>query len=269
MDVALGVAALISAVSSAPLGMRAGEAFTFRFSVGPIESGRARLSVGAPARDRDGRRLVAVQGQAESAPWLRLFAPLDDRYRVILDADALTPREIVSEEHGVRERTTTTTLDGAARAMTFHQETRAKGVAAPQIRDERRRFGGPVRDPLAGLFALRAAPLVDGERIEQLLLDGPILWRATLEVKRGARLRLESDGDGAQSRRAIRIDGVLARADDGGRVIGRPERRFTIYLSDDDARLLLRLEADTDLGRCALELTSYSDGKRAPQARSL
>jgi hypothetical protein len=269
MDAALGIASLVSAVTvAAPLGMRPGETFTFRFSVGPIESGRARLSVGAPARDRDGRRLVAVQGQAESAPWLRLFAPLDDRYRVILDADALTPREIFSEEHGVRERTTKTTLDADARSMTLHQETRKKGVS-PQLRDERRLFGGSVRDPLAGLFALRAAPLVDGERIEQLLLDGPILWRAMLTVKRGARLRLESDADGAPSRKAIRVDGELARVDDGGRVVGRPERRFSVYLSDDPARVLLRLEADTDLGRCALELTSYSDGKRVPQPRSL
>jgi hypothetical protein len=32
---------------------------------------------------------------------------------------------------------------------------------------------------------------------------------------------------------------------------------LTIWLSDDADRVLLRLEADTDLGRCALELTSY------------
>ncbi|HEX4459012.1 MAG TPA: hypothetical protein VIA18_13640, partial [Polyangia bacterium] len=59
-----------------------------------------------------------------------------------------------------------------------------------------------------------------------------------------------------------RIDGSAMRIEDNGRVRRAPPRKITIYLGDDRDRPLLRLEADTDLGRCALELTSYIAPKR-------
>src|SRR5947209_1245975 len=65
-------------------GMWPGEAFTFKFSVGAVESGRARMAVGAPFRS-GGRRLVAIRGQAETASWLQLFVRLDDEYQLTLD----------------------------------------------------------------------------------------------------------------------------------------------------------------------------------------
>jgi hypothetical protein len=77
-------------------------------------------------------------------------------------------------------------------------------------------------------------------------------------VHRGARVRLEHDAPGAAAHAAIRIDGVARRIDDAGRPRpGHAARHMTLWLSDDAFRVLLRMEADTDFGRCALELTSY------------
>jgi hypothetical protein len=228
------------AVGTPPPGAQPGEAFTFKFSVGPVENGR---------------RVLAVHGQAETAAWLKLLVKLDDDYQLLLDADSLLPLDIVSVERGMRERKITSKIDGRR----VHLEV----TAAKNSGRASRLFSSLVRDPLSELFALRAAPLAHGDQLEHDILDGLALWRVHIDVQRGERLRLESDGDAARSRKAIRIDGELRRIDDLGRdLVGQPKRHVTAWLSDDPTRVLLRLEADTDLGRCALELTSYTPPKR-------
>jgi hypothetical protein len=232
-----------STAAWATTGAAPGEAMTFKFSVGPIESGRARMSV-AKAKDR-GRAAFSVRGQAETLPWLKLLARLDDEYHLIVDAATLMPLTVLSIERGLRERTIESRIDGR------HAELVSGGARS------QRHLPTAVRDPLSQLLALRAARLGDGERIEQDILDGATLWHASLTVHRGHKIFLESDGEHPSARPAIRIDGSLTRISDLGRPLGQPARKVIAWLSDDDFRVLLRLEADTDFGKCALELTSY------------
>lgn len=225
-------------------GARPGEAFTFKFSVGPVESGRARMSV-AKTRER-GRPALSVRGQAETLPWLKLLARLDDDYQLIVDAATWLPLKVLSVERGIRQRTIESKIDGR------HAE-----LAEGKLRSQRH-LPTAVRDPLSQLFALRAAQLGDGERIEQDILDGHSLWHAALVIHRGDKIFLDADGEHSQARAAIRVDGTLTRITDFGRPLaGHAARKVTAWLSDDDARVLLRLEADTDFGKCAVELTSY------------
>jgi Protein of unknown function (DUF3108) len=225
-------------------GALAGEAFTFRFSVGPVESGRARMSVGIPV-EKNGRRLVAVHGQAETLPWLSIVAKMNDDYRLVLDADTLLPVEVVSIEHGLRERRIDTAVNGRQVDVSLSSKKESGR--------SRRRLPEDARDPLSALFAVRAAPLGDGDHLEMLIVDGMALWRSKIQVRR-ERLRLENE---ERSRPAVRLDGENQRLDDAGKPAPQPPRHYTVWLSDDAARVLLRMEADTDLGRAALELTSY------------
>src|SRR5581483_6814112 len=176
--------AFSTAAIAAP-GARPGEAFTFKFSVGPVESGRARMSV-AKTRER-GRPALSVRGQAETLPWLKLLARLDDDYHLIVDASTWLPLKVLSVERGMRQRTIESKIDG-------RQAELAEGKTRSQ-----RHLPTAVRDPLSQLFALRAAQLADGERIEQDILDGHALWHAALEIHRGDKVFLEADGEHAQS----------------------------------------------------------------------
>jgi hypothetical protein len=234
-------------------GFRAGEAMTFKFSVGPVESGRARMSVGKPTIT-NGRQLVAVHGQAETAPWLQLLAAkLDDEYRLVLDATSLLPVTVLSVERGIRERRIESQLDG--RRAQLEVTSKVNGGKASRL------LPTVVRDPLSQLFALRAAPLKDGDRWTQDILDGAALWRLSIVVHRNQRVRLDLDGEDARSRAAIRVDGELHRIEDSGRPTGQPSRHVRVWLSDDALRVLYRLEADTDLGRASVELTSYTPAR--------
>jgi hypothetical protein len=244
----LGIALLLAssnAFASHP-GAWPGEAFTFKFSLGPVEGGRARMSIGKPM-SKSGRRLIAVHGQAETTSVIKLLARMNDDYKLVFDTRNLLPVSVSETERGVRERRVVSTVDGRFADVDFWSpEKQHKGRhTLPRI----------VRDPLSSFFALRALPLSDGQHIDLDVLDGAALWRVALTVHRGGTLRLEN---AAAAQPAIRIDGVARRLEDNGRPrAGQGPRNMTIWLSDDTNRVLLRMEADTDLGRCALELTSY------------
>jgi Protein of unknown function (DUF3108) len=254
--VVLGAAPASAAAHSGAL---PGEAFTFKFSVGPIESGRARMSVGMPM-EKDGRRLLAVHGQAETLPWLALVARMNDDYKLVIDAGTLVPVEVSTVERGVRERRIDTGVKNAGRFVDQSlQSQKESGRARHSMPDV-------VRDPLSALFAVRAAALRDGDALSFLVIDGMALWRSRIQVRR-ERVRLEND---EHSRKSIRLDGTNLRVDDSGKPTGLPARRYTVWLSDDADRVLLRMEAEIDLGNAVIELTSYTAGRtRAPAPSEL
>ncbi len=228
-------------------GARPGEAFTFKFSLGPIEGGRARMSIGRPVA-RGGRQVLAVHGEAETTAFVKLLAKVNDDYQLVVDAGNLLPVSVAEVERGMRQRRIrVSSPDGRTADVDFWSpEKQHKG---------RHLLAHIARDPLSNYFVLRALPLTDGQHIELDVLDGLALWRAALDVHRGVKVRLERD---TSARPAIRIDAVAHRIEDNGSPrAGVGPRKMTIWLSDDDDRVLLRMEAETDLGPCALELTSY------------
>jgi hypothetical protein len=249
---------LVAPAAAAHSGALPGEAFTFKFSVGPIESGRARMSVGFPV-EKGGRRLLAVHGQAETLPWLALVARMNDDYKLLVDAGTLIPVEVTTVERGIRERKIEAGIHASGRFVDVSlQSQKEKGRARRSVPDV-------VRDPLSALFAVRAAPLRTGDEVTFLVLDGTILWRSQIAVRRET-LRTEEDAHG---KKAIRLDGTNLRVDDAGRPTGLPARRYTVWLSDDADRVLLRMEAQIDLGNAIIELTSYSGARSRGPAPAL
>ena len=247
------LAALLSLVSLADAraeppgilpGYVAGEAFTYKFSIGVIDAGRARMSVGYPIAI-DGRRVLAVAGDAHSASWFAVIAKLDDHYKVILDADKLLALKVASVETGIRTRAIKSEMDGRVLDI---------ALTAP-LRNEKyhRVLPAPPRDPVASLFALRAARLADGDVLELLALDGAALYRGRIRVVGREELTRAQGGPV----RVIRLDAMAQRIDDVGHIAPFPARAFHIYLSDDAARIPYRISGDTDLGEARLELTSY------------
>ena len=221
-----------------------GEGLTFDLSVGPIPAGRARMSVGLP-EVRKGRRVAAMQGEAKSAEWLRLFARLDDTYKVVFDAATLAPAKVSCVEQGIRERSIVADLDGRRMVLDY---------ASPKEAYRRERLlPGPARDPVTALFALRAAALTDGEAISMLVVDGFALYRAEGQVV-GREALPRPEGSVA----TVRIDIEARRIDDQGLWDGQTVRRVKIWLSDDQRRIPYRLVGDTDLGPAQVELTSYT-----------
>jgi hypothetical protein len=257
--IALATPPSLSPVSASGSGMRPGEAFTFKFSVGPVEGGRARMSVGRPLLQA-GRRIAWVHAEAETNAFISLIARIHDDYKLSFDVANLLPLSAVTVERGLRERRITATIDGRRAHVDFW---------APEKRENRQRLMPKlVRDPVTALFALRALPLVAGQTIDLDVLDGAALWHAHLVVHGSELLHIDADAPGTPGRHALRIDGETARLYDDGRPLKAPKRTITIWLSDDSERVLLRCEADTDLGRASMELTRYIRPASPPSERA-
>jgi len=74
-------------------GARPGEAYTFKFTVGPVEGGRARMSIGRPLA-QNGKRVVWVHGEAETTAFVRVLANVKDDYKLSVDLGNLLPLSV-------------------------------------------------------------------------------------------------------------------------------------------------------------------------------
>lgn len=123
-------------------------------------------------------------------------------------------------------------------------------------------FSLPALDPVGLIMRLRVAPPTADHPVQVLMLDGQALYRVTLI---GAGRQALASGAAGPPVVALRVDG---RADpifyDGRDAPDRPRRTFSVWLSDDDARIPLRLTMPIGIGDVVVELV---EATRTPRGR--
>lgn len=228
---------------------RQGEAFTFtlRF-LGSFDAGRARMAVSPPVASPTGP-IINVVAEAEATGFAKALTGLHEDYRLVLDATTLLPRRMHLVESGTRNRTAT--IDVTDRRIDIHVlqpplEKRWAGVLPSQ----------PL-EPLAVLLLLRAARLHNGDKLELIVMDGTAFYQGTMEV--AGRQELTT---AIGNRPAIKILCRGERISENGVKLGRPPRSAMMWVSDDTARLPLRVEGETELGTAEFALTGYEPGRR-------
>jgi hypothetical protein len=239
------------AANVAPKGhvTRQGEAFTFslRF-LGSVDAGRARLAISPPTQQGTGS-VINIVAEAEALGLAKAISGLHEQYRLVLDGATLLPRSIHLQESGWRMRTAVITLDGKTVDLVI---TRPNG-------EQRGRMTMPTEplDPLAVLLSLRAMRLHDGDKLDLVVLDGSAFYQGTMEVVGREEL---ATPNGPQ--KAIKIACRGERIVNNGQKVGRPPRFGTVWVSDDPARLPLRIEGETELGKAEFVLTSFEPGRK-------
>ncbi len=123
-----------------------------------------------------------------------------------------------------------------------------------------KRFRYPdLLDAHSALLFLRTQPLENGSRLRFVIFQDST-YLATVTVIRREALILEG-----KRYSAIRLDLSLQWLDE--KLILQPHRRFkkaTGWLSDDEKRLLLKVESELFIGSISAELTRWDDAKAAP-----
>jgi Protein of unknown function (DUF3108) len=130
----------------------------------------------------------------------------------------------------------------------------------PGRRDEGAHFGDtqPVFDPLGFLIYMRAARLAD-KPVTISLLDGQAYWQITLTPQKGESLRVgtQTHHTAKWTAMAIPLDWQRQPSQE------RSPKRFTLWVSDDEHRIPVRVEAESPLGNVRVDLVESTRGKVA------
>lgn len=228
---------------------RQGEAFTFSLKfLGSVDAGRARMAVSPPTAGPEGP-VINVIAEAEATGFAKALTGLHEDYRLVLDAATWLPRRMQLVESGLRTRTAIIEVTDRRVAIHVKQPGRDKewsGVLPSQ----------PL-EPLAVLMLLRVARLRAGDKLELVVMDGTAFYQGTIEV-----VGREELGTTLGTRQAVKLLCRGERISETGVKIGRPPRTATLWITDDAARLPLRVEGETELGKAEFELTGYEPGRR-------
>lgn len=228
---------------------RQGEAYTFNLRfLGSVDAGRARLAISPPTQQGKST-VIRIVAEAEALGLAKAISGLHEHYQLVLDAETLLPRTIHLQESGWRVRTAVITLDGKSVDLAI---TRPNG----EHRGKMTMPSEPL-DPLAALLLLRAMRLHDRDKLELVVLDGSAFYQGTMEVVAHEELQTAMG-----AHKAIKILCRGERVVNNGQKVGRPPRFGMIWVSDDAARLPLRIEGETELGKAEFVLTSFEPGRK-------
>ena len=231
----------------------AGETMQFSIHMGPIPVGEASLTVSEATTNADGTQAdLVVRSRISSAGLSDLLMEIDDE-----------ATSVISNLTGLPRLTKTVAKYGKHRFAsdaTFPVEG-ANNVSIAFTRPPNPpvhvRLAPPPgvmpHDMHTAMASLRPWSGVKGEARTLWVVGGRRLWKADVTWVGGGAI---DTAFGA--RQAVRIDGTAQRyRGTGAPERRRPERRFSVWLSDDGDRVPLRVEAYTEIADVVVDLVDY------------
>lgn len=232
-----------------------GETLTWQVTLAGISGARARLAVSKPEKGSDGRHTIVLRAEAESSGIAVIIKEVRSSIASWIDADNGVPVRTDSDSFGLGNSLNVNAarrLDDNGEPVADFTILHTKEGEAPTSRTQRLPVV-EVHDPLSATLALRAWKPATGTRATMYSLGGTRLWRNVLTFEATEELKTEIG-----KRRAMRISAVSIRLtrtfeEDNS----KPPRTWTLWISDDDQRIPLKITAHTELGDVTAKVTSY------------
>lgn len=228
---------------------RVGERLTYRISIQGVELAEFVIDVGA---DADG---LVVQSVARSTGIGALIKKVETHFISYVDGRTGRPRRFRSEERAGRSDATLERSD--ARISERRGEIvpvlvrRGEGADAVEVIEEQT-VRGEVWDLNAVMIALRQFEAPVGSKLAFESFRSRYLWRTELTVAK--REQLTTDLGRVST---LRFEGWAHGLRRDGGLNSEPERRFSLWMSDDADRVPVLLVGVTDYGDIRMEITSY------------
>jgi Protein of unknown function (DUF3108) len=239
-----------AALGGKPPLARAGERLTYRISIQGVELAEFAIEIGADDT------AITVQSVARSTGVGALLKKVETHFASYIDPRSGRPMRFMSEERAGR-------LDATVEQSDAHIAEARDGIVPVSVRrgeapnvvyeQEGQKVRGEVWDLNSLMIALRQFEAPIGTTIEVESFRSRFVWRTqltvakheqlTTELGRVATLRFDGRGHG------LRRDGALN---------DEPERRFSLWVSDDADRVPVLLVGVTDYGDIRMEITSYT-----------
>lgn len=228
----------------------------YRVQLQGIELAAMTFAVG-DTTELGGKKAIVVQGHAKSVGLANLVAAIDDTFTSWIDVETGRSLRFTVDEFVTNSKTNIehTIVDLAGRAGDQVPITFALNDAPPT--PEPQKFKYPEAwDYNAFLIALRAweGPIGTTQKLE--VLRSRWLWH--MEVKIGRKEQLATElGDLP----ALRFDAHVFKLDRAGnKDTTSEERDFSVWVSDDDGRVPIQINARTDYGDVKMQIVEYQPG---------
>jgi len=234
------------------------EQMSWEVRVHGILVGEASLAVGQPG-EIDGRPAVLVTSRVESAGLVGLVKQVRDQVTTAIDIERSAPLRVDGDlTFGDKHVVVSTHFDASG-----YQLDVSRDGAPPIHRYQRMPAGQPVYDSHSVMSRLRGWDAEPGTQAYFYVVGGRFLWRNMVQLSARETVRTVLG-----TFPALRFDGVATRVTDGLAVaLGKKPRSYTVWMSDDEDRVPLRVVAHTELGDLEVELVHYQRPARRLAAR--
>jgi hypothetical protein len=236
-----------------------GEHMQYRLSLRGIDLAAYDLAIG-DVTELDGKKVIVVQGHAKTRGLAAVFAMIDDHFTSWVDVATGRSLRFQADEYATGSKTDIehAVIDLAGRTGDTIPVQYHVNDAPPQ--PEPQKASLPVTwDYNAFLLALRAWEAPPGAQHTLEVFRSRSMWHTEVAIRGKVRLVTELG-----ELPALVIDGRTYKLRrDGTRTTDDAERRFTIWISDDDGRVPLQINAVTDYGDLVMQIVDYQPGTGA------
>jgi hypothetical protein len=235
-----------------------GETMTWELSIAGLEAGRARFAAGVPGEEDES---IVLQAQAEASGMVAVVRDMRDDAQSVVDRKTGLPLRTEAEAawSGKMQRVVSTRIPGA---NTVVQEILRRNKDGQETTSKRTQKlpDAETHDALSAILILRGWSAPIGTRSVLYSIGGSRLWRTELVVE-----GQETIDTALGPRKTVRVAGTAYRmstnlTEDNK----RPPREFTMWRTDDEERLPIKITAETEFGNVTIELTSYQTPAGAP-----
>lgn len=236
-----------------------GERMTYRIQLGGVELAQMTFAVGEIS-EIAGKKAVVVQGHAKSVGFANLVAAIDDTFTSWIDITSGRSLRFAVDEFETNSKVNVehTVIDIAGRTGDMLPIQFRLNEGTPT--DEPQKVSmKEVWDYNAFLVALRSWEGPTGTATSIEVFRSRWLWHVDVKIASIGKMSTELG-----ELPAIRVDGHAFKVDrDLKKDPTADERDFSVWISNDDGRVPLRLVARTDYGDVRMEIVDYQPGTGA------
>ncbi len=238
-------------VARRKVGWGSGEYLTYRVSLAGVWGGRAAMSVGK-VRGTGKRASLRIRGMGETVPFISAIRYMrEDLITTVRLRDMAPLKQVADRKAPNRDRLLETTWSAPLK-----QKLSRDGKVYHRHRNMT--AGRFHLDPITALFSLRSSRLKVGDTYVMRVVNGTSMMLVKARVT--GKERLYIDGKGYNT---VLVEGTGQKIkDDGTPWPNRAPRRMAIWFSRDRARVPVRIEGDTKLGKVIALLTSHKPPRR-------
>jgi hypothetical protein len=232
-----------------------GEHMAYALDLHGVSLATLELAVG-DVTDLGGKQAIVVQSHAKAVGLVKMVANIDDMFTSWIDVATGRPLRWATDEFATKttdkEKTDAdfTARNGNVVPVKFHLNDTPPELE-PQTVSQ-----ADVWDFNSFLMALRGWDPPTNTRVVAEVMRSRFMWHVEMTARGKEKLTTALG-----SLPARRLDGHTYKLErSGAKAPDSDERDFSIWISDDDGRVPLKITAKTDYGDIALSITDYSPG---------